>query len=228
MKKLAIIVLIASAIAAFFYFDLGSYLTIENLKEQQGAIDAYYQDNPLTLIGAFFAVYVAVTALSIPGAAVMTLAAGAIFGLLVGTILVSFASTIGATIAFLTSRYLLRDWVESKFGERLKKINEGVERDGAFYLISIRLVPAFPFFIVNMLMGLTKIKIWTYFIASQIGMLAGTIVYVNAGTQLSQVNSVGEVFSLPVIGSFVLLALFPWIAKAVIGMVKKNKGAVDG
>ena len=223
MKKLLIVILFAAAIGAFFHYDLGSYLTIENLKAQQGAIDASYQENVPLIIGLFFLIYVAVTALSIPGAAIMTLAAGAIFGVLVGTIVVSFASTIGATLSFLASRYLLRDWVESKFGQRLKKINEGVERDGAFYLFSIRLVPAFPFFLVNMLMGLTKIRIWTYFFASQIGMLAGTIVFVNAGTQLSQVESVGGVFSLPVIGSFVLLAIFPWIAKAIIAFFKRQK-----
>lgn len=223
MKKLLILALFGAAIGAFFHYDLGSYLTIENLKAQQGAIDARYQANTLLVIVAFFLIYVAVTAVSIPGAAIMTLAAGAIFGLFVGTIIVSFASTIGATLAFLASRYLLRDWVESKFGQRLKKINEGMERDGAFYLFSIRLVPAFPFFLVNLLMGLTKIRIWTYCIASQIGMLAATIVFVNAGTQLSRVNSVGEIFSLPVMGSFALLAIFPWIAKAVIAFFKRRK-----
>ncbi|MEP3226150.1 MAG: FAD-dependent oxidoreductase [Parasphingorhabdus sp.] len=223
LKKLLVLAVFAAALFAFFHYDLGSQLTLENLKAQQDAIDSRYRANPLVIIGIFFFVYVAVTALSIPGAAVMTLAAGALFGVVVGTVVVSFASTIGATIAFLTSRYLLGDWVESKFGQRLKNINEGIKRDGAFYLISIRLVPAFPFFVVNMLMGLTKIRVGTYFIASQIGMLAGTIVFVNAGTQLSQVNSVGEVFSLPVIGSFVLLAIFPWIAKAIIGLVKNRK-----
>ncbi|MEH6758514.1 MAG: FAD-dependent oxidoreductase [Parasphingorhabdus sp.] len=222
-KKLLVLAVIVAAIFAFFHYDLGSQLTLENLKAQQDAIDAQYQANPLAIIGAFFLIYVAVTALSIPGAAVMTLAAGALFGVLVGTIVVSFASTIGATIAFLTSRYLLGDWVESKFGQRLKNINEGIKRDGAFYLISIRLVPAFPFFVVNLVMGLTKMRIWTYFIASQIGMLAGTIVFVNAGTQLSRVDSVGEVFSLPVIGSFALLAIFPWIAKGIISLLKNRK-----
>lgn len=222
-KKLLLLAVIVAAIFAFFHYDLASQLTLENLKAQQDAIDAQYRANPLLIIGVFFLIYVAVTALSIPGAAVMTLAAGALFGVVVGTIVVSFASTIGATIAFLTSRYLLGDWVESKFGQRLKNINDGIKRDGVFYLISIRLVPAFPFFMVNLLMGLTKMRVWKYFIASQIGMLAGTIVFVNAGTQLSQVNSVGEVFSLPVIGSFVLLAIFPWIAKGVIGFFKNQK-----
>lgn len=222
-KKLLLLAVIVAAILAFFYYDLGSQLTLENLKAQQDAIDAQYRANPLLIIGGFFLIYVAVTALSIPGAAVMTLAAGALFGVVVGTIVVSFASTIGATIAFLTSRYLLGDWVENKFGQRLKNINEGIKRDGVFYLISIRLVPAFPFFVVNLLMGLTKMQVWKYFIASQIGMFAGTIVYVNAGTQLSQVDSVGGVFSISVIGSFVLLAIFPWIAKGIIGFFKNRK-----
>ncbi|MEO9468405.1 FAD-dependent oxidoreductase [Parasphingorhabdus sp.] len=223
MKKLILVAVIAIIIWAIFHFNLNSYLDLEVLKAQQESIDAFYRSNAILVIAAFLGIYITVTALSIPGAAIMTLAAGAIFGVIVGTVIVSFASTIGATLAFLTSRYLLRDWVEDKFGSRLKKINEGVERDGAFYLVSMRLVPAFPFFMINLLMGLTKMKVWTYFFASQIGMLAGTIVFVNAGTQLSQVNSVGEVFSLPVIGSFVLLAIFPWIAKAIIALFKRRR-----
>ncbi|MEM8918271.1 MAG: FAD-dependent oxidoreductase [Pseudomonadota bacterium] len=223
MKKLLLIAILAVAVWAIFHYDLQSYLNLETLKAQQDNIDRFYGENALLVIAAFLGVYITVTALSIPGAAIMTLAAGAIFGVVAGTIIVSFASTIGATLAFLTSRYLLRDWVEDKFGSRLKKINEGVEKDGAFYLITMRLVPAFPFFMINLLMGLTKMKVWVYFIASQIGMLAGTIVYVNAGTQLSQVNSVGEVFSLSVLGSFLLLAIFPWIAKAIIGLFKRRR-----
>ena len=218
MKKLLLIAILAAVVWGIFHFDLQSYLNLETLKAQQENIDGFYRENALLVIAAFLGIYITVTALSIPGAAIMTLAAGAIFGVVAGTIIVSFASTIGATLAFLTSRYLLRDWVEDKFGSRLKKINEGVEKDGAFYLITMRLVPAFPFFMINLLMGLTKMKVWIYFIASQIGMLAGTIVYVNAGTQLSQISSVSEVFSLSVLGSFLLLAIFPWIAKAIIGI----------
>ena len=223
LKRILIVAALVAALAAFVLFDLGQYLTLENLKAQQAAIDEFYGTNPALLIAAFFAIYVIVTALSIPGAVIMTLAAGAIFGVVVGTILVSFASTIGATIAFLISRYLLRDWVEARFGRRLKKLNEGVRRDGAFYLVSIRLVPVFPFFVVNLVMGLTQIRLPVFYIASQIGMLAGTIVFVNAGTQLAQVDSVGGIFSPAVIGSFVLLAIFPWIAKAVIGFVRRRK-----
>jgi len=223
IKKILVLLLIAAAIFSFFHFQLGDQLTLENLKAQQDAIDAQYHANPLLIIAIFFFIYVAVAALSIPGAVIMTLAAGAIFDLLIGTVVVSFASTIGATLAFLTSRYLLRDWVDERFGQRLKKINDGVERDGAFFLISIRLVPALPFFMINLLMGLTKMRVWTYYIASQIGMLAGSIVFVNTGTQLSQVDSVGEVFSLPVIGSFILLAIFPWIAKAIIAIFKRRR-----
>ena len=157
MKRLPIILLIAAAIFAWFQFDLGHYLTLDALKARQGDIAALYAANPAVVIGGYFAAYVALTALSFPGAAIMTLAGGAIFGLGLGLLIVSFASTIGATLAFLVSRYLLRDWVQGKFGERLAAINTGIERDGAFYLFSLRLVPVFPFFVVNLLMGITHI-----------------------------------------------------------------------
>jgi uncharacterized membrane protein YdjX (TVP38/TMEM64 family) len=150
----------------------------------------------------------------------LTLVAGALFGLVTGTILVSFASTIGATMAFLSSRFLLRDWVQNKFGDRLRGLNEGLERDGAFYLFTVRMIPAFPFFIVNLLMGLTKIRVATYYWVSQLGMLAGTIVYVNAGTQLAQIETTAGLLSPALIGSFVVLAIFPWIAKAIIAALK--------
>ena len=163
------------------------------------------------------------TALSLPGASLLTILAGALFGVLAGTIIVSFASTIGATLAFLSSRFLLRDWVQGKFGARMKGINAGLEKDGAFYLFTLRLIPAVPFFAVNLLMGLTKIKTLTYFFVSQLGMLAGTFVYVNAGTELAQINSVGDIASPGLLLSFVALAIFPWIAKFLIGIIKRNK-----
>jgi pyruvate/2-oxoglutarate dehydrogenase complex dihydrolipoamide dehydrogenase (E3) component/uncharacterized membrane protein YdjX (TVP38/TMEM64 family) len=223
MKRLPIILLIAAAIVAWFQFDLGQYLTLDALKARQGDIAALYAANPAVVIGGYFAAYVALTALSFPGAAIMTLAGGAIFGLGLGLLIVSFASTIGATLAFLTSRYLLRDWVQGKFGARLAAINAGMERDGAFYLFSLRLVPVFPFFVVNLLMGLTPIRTLTYFWVSQIGMLLGTAVYVNAGTQLAGISSLRDVASPGLLVSFAALGLLPWIGKAVMGALKRRR-----
>jgi pyruvate/2-oxoglutarate dehydrogenase complex dihydrolipoamide dehydrogenase (E3) component/uncharacterized membrane protein YdjX (TVP38/TMEM64 family) len=223
MKRLPIILLIATAIVAWFQFDLGQYLTLDALKARQGDIAALYAANPAVVIGGYFAAYVALTALSFPGAAIMTLAGGAIFGLGLGLLIVSFASTIGATLAFLTSRYLLRDWVQGKFGARLAAINAGMERDGAFYLFSLRLVPVFPFFVVNLLMGLTPIRTLTYFWVSQIGMLLGTAVYVNAGTQLAGISSLRDVASPGLLISFAALGLLPWIGKAVMGALKRRR-----
>ncbi|WP_310475591.1 FAD-dependent oxidoreductase [Sandarakinorhabdus sp.] len=223
MKRLPIILLFVAAIFAWFQFDLGQYLTLDALKSRQADIAALYAAKPLQVIGGYFAAYVALTALSFPGAAIMTLAGGAIFGVGLGTLIVSFASTIGATLAFLVSRYLLRDWVQGKFGERLSAINAGIERDGAFYLFSLRLVPVFPFFVVNLLMGLTPIRTFTYFWVSQIGMFLGTIVYVNAGTQLAGISSLGDVASPGLLGSFAALGLLPWIGKAVMGALKRRR-----
>jgi pyruvate/2-oxoglutarate dehydrogenase complex dihydrolipoamide dehydrogenase (E3) component/uncharacterized membrane protein YdjX (TVP38/TMEM64 family) len=221
--KLGLLALILAAIAAFFVLDLGSYLTLDSLKARQADLARLVEDRPLLVIGTFFLVYVAVTALSLPGAAIMTLAAGAVFGLLLGTIIVSFASTIGASLAFLSSRYLLRDWVKGKFGKRVKAIDDGIKRDGAFYLLTLRLIPAFPFFLINLAMGLTAMRLLTFALVSQVGMLAGTIVYVNAGTQLAQIESTSDILSPVLIGSFVLLGLFPLIAKFVLGALKRRR-----
>ncbi|PLK23648.1 pyridine nucleotide-disulfide oxidoreductase [Porphyrobacter sp. TH134] len=223
MKKLAILAALAAVVAAYFAFDLGQYLTLAGIKGAVAEWEAFYAENPVAVIAAFFAAYVAVTAASLPGAAIMTLAAGALFGLVTGTILVSFASTLGATLAFLSSRYVLRDSIEARFGERLKAINAGVERDGAFYLFSLRMIPAFPFFVVNLVMGLTRIRVATYVWVSQLGMLLGTAVYVNAGTQLARIESLSGIASPGVLGSFVLLGIAPWLAKLVIGVVQRRK-----
>lgn len=223
MQRIIVIIVLAAVIAAFFVFDLGQYLTLEALKQQQGVIAGIYDARPLLVIGLFFLVYVAVTAASLPGAAILTLAAGALFGLVTGTILVSFASTIGATLAFLASRTVLGDWVQSRFGDRLKAINEGVERDGAFYLFSLRLVPVFPFFLVNLLMGLTRIRTLTYMWVSQLGMFLGTIVYVNAGTQLAGIDSLSGIASPAVLGSFVALGLLPFVGKGIMGALKRRR-----
>lgn len=218
-KKIILLAIIAAAVAAFLYFDLGTYLSLDYIKSQQESFAQSYNENQLLFIGIFAAVYIIATALSIPGAAILTLLAGALFGVAIGTIVVSFASTIGATLAFLSARFLLQDWVQSKFGERMKTINKGLEKDGAFYLFTLRLIPAVPFFAVNLLMGLTKIKTITYFIVSQLGMLAGTFVYVNAGTELSKIESTSDILTPTLIASFVALAIFPWIAKFFLGHI---------
>lgn len=221
--KIFVVVIVIAAIAAFFAFDLGRYFSLDYFKSQQAAIDAYYVAKPLIVAGLFFLVYVAVTALSIPGAAVLTLVAGAIFGLFWGTILVSFASSIGATLAFLVSRFVLGDMVQSRFGDKLKAINAGVDKEGGFYLFTLRLVPAFPFFVINLVMGLTRMKTLTFYWVSQLGMLLGTIVYVNAGTELGKITSLKGILSPGLIVSFVLLGIFPLIAKKIVDTIKARK-----
>lgn len=222
MKKILLLA-IASVVALVFVFDLHTLLTLESLKGSLELFRAYQTESPLQVALVYFVAYVVVTAFSLPGAAVMTLAGGALFGLLQGLVLVSFASTLGATLAFLGARYLLRDSVESRFGPRLKAINQGVEKEGAFYLFTLRLVPVFPFFLINLLMGLTKMKAWTFFWVSQVGMFAGTIVYVNAGTELGKLESLSGILSPGLLGSFVLLGFFPLIAKKITDKIKARK-----
>ena len=222
-KKIALLGVIVAAIFSFFYFDLNSYLTLQGMKDSLDTFQSQIAQNPVLSIGVFFAIYVAVTALSLPGAAILTLAAGALFGLVQGLVIVSFASSVGATLAFLVSRVILRDPVRNKFKEKLKKIDEGVEKQGAFYLFTLRLVPVFPFFLINLLMGLTSLKTWTFYWVSQVGMLAGTAVYVNAGTQLAQIDSLSGIVSPGLIFSFVLLGIFPWIAKAIVAVVNRRR-----
>ena len=216
--KLVVLLVIAALVAAFFVFDLRQYFSIEFFQSRREAIQAYFQANPLQTAAIYFAAYVAVTGLSLPGAAILTLVGGAIFGLLWGTVIVSFASTLGATLAFLASRFVLRDWVQEKFGDKLKPINDGIAREGAFYLFALRLVPAFPFFVINLVMGLTPIRTWTFYWVSQVGMLAGTIVYVYAGTQLGEFR-----ISAGLIAAFVILGLFPLMAKKALDALKARK-----
>ncbi|PYF80556.1 pyruvate/2-oxoglutarate dehydrogenase complex dihydrolipoamide dehydrogenase (E3) component [Marinomonas alcarazii] len=223
MKKIGLLVLIAALAVGFFYFDLNQLLTLDGLKSGLAQFDTWRDESPLLVGGGFLLLYVIVTALSLPGAVIMTLAAGALFGLLWGTVIVSFASSIGATLAFLVSRYLLQDMVQSRFGNRLTAFNEGVERDGAFYLFTLRLVPIFPFFLINLLMGLTTIRAFTFYWVSQIGMFAGTLVYVNAGTQLGQLESLSGILSPSLLLSFVLLGVFPLIAKKIVDVVKARR-----
>ena len=221
--KIVLVLVIAAIVGVFIWFDLARFLEFEALKARQAEIDALYQERPLSLLIGYFIVYVAVTGLSLPGAAILTLAGGAIFGLLWGTIVVSFASTAGATIAFLVSRYLLRDAIQKRYGDRLKTINEGIKRDGAFYLFTLRLVPVFPFFMVNLVMGITPMRTLAFALVSQAGMLAGTIVYVNAGTRLAQLDSLQGILSPVLLGSFVLLGVFPLIAKKIVDVVKSRR-----
>ncbi len=221
--KLLVLVLLATAVASFFILDLGQYLNLEYFKAQRSNIETYYATHPWRSIALYFVVYVLVTASSLPGAAIMTLAGGAIFGLFVGTVVVSFASSIGATLAFLASRFLLKDWVQERFGQSLKRVNEGIRKDGAFYLFTMRLVPAIPFFVINLVMGLTPIRPLVFYLVSQVGMLAGTVVYVNAGTQIGQLDSVSGILSPGLLASFALLGVFPLLAKKVVDFVKARR-----
>ncbi|RJP37713.1 MAG: dihydrolipoyl dehydrogenase [Desulfobacteraceae bacterium] len=222
-SKILILLAIAALVVVFFGFDLGQYLTFDYLKSRQAALETNYADHQPLTMAIYMAVYIVVTALSLPGAAIMTLAGGAIFGFWIGLLLVSFASTIGATLAFLVARFLLMDYVKRRFGDKLKAVYEGIEKDGAFYLFTLRLVPLFPFFVINLMMGLTPIRTATFYIVSQIGMLAGTAVYVNAGTQLAQIDSISGILSPGLIFSFALLGIFPWIAKAAVAMIRSRK-----
>lgn len=223
MKKLFIVIGIALLVAVFFLSGFDQYLTLQSIKSSQNQISLWQAEHPLLLAAIFLLAYIFVTALSLPGAAVMTLAAGAFFGLLWGTVIVSFASSIGATLAFLTARYVLRDSVQNRFPDRLAAINAGIEKDGAFYLFTLRLVPLFPFFLINLLMGLTRIRPWTFYWVSQVGMFAGTLVYVNAGTQLANITGLSGILSAPLLFSFVLLGMFPLLAKKILNIIQQKK-----
>lgn len=223
LRKVSLLMTVLLVIVAFFAFDLGRFFSLDFLQQSQARFAELREQQPLALAAGYFLVYVAVTALSLPGATIVTLAGGAIFGLGWGLLIVSFASSIGATLAFLTARFLLRDSVQSRFGQRLADIDKGIEKDGAFYLFTLRLIPVVPFFVINLLMGLTKMKAWTFYWVSQLGMLAGTAVYVNAGTQLGQLESLQGILSPGLLGSFVLLGLFPLIARRIVETVQKRK-----
>jgi len=225
MKKGRIILLFVmlGLIAAFFYFDAQQYLNLTYLKSQQAALQQYYLEHTLQTISLYFAIYVLVTALSLPGATIMTLLGGAIFGLATGLLLVSFASTIGASIAFIASRFLFKAAIENKFGDKLKTINQGIENEGAFYLFTLRLVPIFPFFVINLAMGLTSLRLWTFYWVSQVGMFAGTIVYVFAGTELGKIESLKGILSPTLWLSFALLGTFPLVAKKIVEHIKNRR-----
>ncbi|BBL88382.1 TVP38/TMEM64 family protein [Vibrio rotiferianus] len=228
MNKKLILGLILLATIIFLGVNFGQYLTLENAKAQQEALNAFISQNFVFAAATYFFAYIAITAFSIPGAAVVTLLGAALFGFWTSLLLVSFASTIGATIAFLSSRYLMREWVQGKFGNKLGAINEGVEKDGSFYLFSLRLIPVFPFFLINLLMGLTPMTIARFYLTSQVGMLPGTAVYLNAGTQLATIDSLSGIVSPTVLASFALLGLFPIIAKWVMSKIRPTQVQQNG
>ncbi|MGE5237604.1 MAG: TVP38/TMEM64 family protein [Chloroflexota bacterium] len=224
LKRLAIVAVILALVAAFKLLHLDQYLTLEYLKSSQESFSSLYAARPTLVIGSYMAIYILVTSLSLPGAAVLTLAGGALFGFIAGTVIVSFASSIGATLACLVARFLLRDWVQGKFGERLTTVNQGIDREGAFYLFTLRLIPIFPFFVINLVMGLTKMPVLTFYWVSQVGMIPGTMVYVNAGRELARIESLSGILSPGLIASFVLIGVFPLITKKVLSLYRAKRG----
>lgn len=224
IKKLVVVALLVGAGIVFRVYHLERYLTLEYIKNSREQFALLYEQRRFMVIGAYFIIYVLVTAFSLPGAAAMTLAGGALFGFWVGLITVSFASSIGATLACIVARFVLRDWVQEKFRDKLKTINQGIEKEGAFYLFTLRLVPIFPFFIINLVMGLTRMPIKTYYWVSQVGMLAGTAVYVNAGKELSKLDSLSGILSPSLLISFAILGLFPITVKKMLGLYRARSG----
>jgi uncharacterized membrane protein YdjX (TVP38/TMEM64 family) len=227
VKKIVLALLMICLIATYFIFDLGRYLSLAHLQASKEQFAAYYSENTALTIGLYMLIYIAVTALSLPGAAIMTLAGGAMFGFVPGVIIVSFASSIGASLAFLASRYLLRSWVEKKLGDKLQTLNAGIEREGSFYLFTLRLIPIFPFWIINLLMGLTRMRLITFYWVSQLGMLAGTMVYVNAGKELGRLESLSGILSPSLILSFALLGIFPLAVKKIVGWYRNRRSGHD-
>lgn len=224
-KKITLLLIILCVITLFIGFDLHQYLTLDYLKSQHLAFNLYYATHPWATILSYTAIYILVTALSLPGATIMTLAGGAVFGLGSGTLIVSFASSIGATLAFLASRYMLQNWIQKKYNKRLNTINQGIEKEGALYLFTLRLIPIFPFFLINLLMGITTIRTWQFYLVSQIGMLPATLIYVNAGDQLSSITSLTDIISPQILLSFALLGIFPLLAKKIVNLIQyyRNK-----
>ncbi|MEN8198476.1 MAG: TVP38/TMEM64 family protein [Thermodesulfobacteriota bacterium] len=223
IQKTVMVVAGGLLVAIFFGFELQQYLTLDYLKESQARFADLYQARPVMVIGSYMAIYILVTALSLPGAVILTLAGGALFGLVTALVVVSFASSIGATLACFVARFVLRDWVQNKFGDKLTTINEGIAREGAFYLFTLRLIPVFPFFVINLVMGLTKMPLFTFYWVSQLGMLAGTAVFVNAGKELGKIDSLSGILSPGLIGSFVLLGLFPLAVKKLVTFIQGRK-----
>ncbi len=225
VRKAVVLVVLGVLLAVFQFYNLGQYFTLAYIKASQARFAALYAREGLPVLAVYAAVYVIVTALSLPGAVVLTLAGGALFGLWTGTLVVSFASSIGATLACAVSRFLLRDWVQVRFADRIAPINRGIEREGALYLFTLRLIPLFPFWLINLAMGVTRMRLATFYWVSQAGMLAGTLLYVNAGKELAGIESPSGIISPRVLFSFVLLGIFPIAAKKIIDWIRKRKEA---
>ncbi|MEW6587201.1 MAG: TVP38/TMEM64 family protein [Nitrospirota bacterium] len=226
-RKIAVLVAVSCLIILFWAFDLRQYLTLSYIKESLDRFEMLYSHHPAAVIAAYMAIYILATSLSLPGAAVLTIAGGALFGLWTGTLVVSFASTTGATLACAVSRFILRDWVQNKFSQRLSKVNEGIAREGIFYLFTLRLIPVFPFWMINLLMGLTKMPLFKFYLVSQVGMLPGTLVYVNAGREIARIESLKGILSPGLILSFVLIGIFPIAAKKVVSYFRERRGKAE-
>lgn len=224
VKKISLVLGLAIIVILFFALDLNHYMKLSYLKESRASFQALYQAHPSAVLGTYFAIYILVVALNLPGAAVMTLAGGALFGFWAGLVVVSFASSIGATLACFLARYLFQDWVQTKFNRRLNKVNQGIEQEGSFYLFTLRLIPVIPFFAINLILGLTRMPLWRFYWVSQVGMLPGTAVYVNAGKELGQITALGDILSPSLIISFVILGLFPLTAKKLINLYRRKAG----
>ena len=224
IKKMALVLGVAVIVICFFALDLNQYMTLSYLKDSRANFQALYQTHPLSVLGTYFAIYVLVVTLNLPGAAVMTLAGGALFGFVTGLVVVSFASSLGATLACFVARYLFQDWVQATFKDRLAKVNQGIEQEGSFYLFTLRLIPIIPFFAINLVMGLTRMRLWRFYWVSQVGMLPGTAVYVNAGKELGQIRVLGDILSPGMIISFVLLGLFPLVTKKLVNLYRRRAG----
>ncbi|TFH86400.1 pyridine nucleotide-disulfide oxidoreductase [Billgrantia azerbaijanica] len=225
-RRVILLAVIAVAVAAYFLSGADEALTLANLQAEQARFQAWLAAEPVTVVGGFFALYVVMAALSLPGAALMTVLGGALFGLGWGLLVISFASTLGATLAALIARTLARGPLERRFAAQLERINAGIRREGAFYLFTLRLIPLFPFFVINLVMGLTRMRLWTFYWVSQLGMLPGTAVYVNAGRELGELQSLSGILSPGLIGSFALIGLFPWLARAGVAIAKRRRLAV--
>jgi uncharacterized membrane protein YdjX (TVP38/TMEM64 family) len=228
LKKIVILIIIALLIVAVRVFHLDQYLTLSYLKGSLDRLRALYENHQLAALAGYFTVYVLTTSLSIPGASPLSIAGGAIFGFWVTTIVVSFASTIGATLACFVSRFLLRDWIQNKFGDKITKVNEGIEKEGAFYLFTLRLIPIFPFWMINLVMGLSKMSLFKFYWVSQIGMLPGTMVYVNAGKELAKIESIKGIFSPSLIISFALIGIFPITIKKLVALYRSRMKKTGG
>ena len=223
IKILLLLAVFTIVVVLFFAFDLQKYLTLEYLKSSKAFFISSYEKNPILVLGSYFLFYIVITAFSLPGAVWMTLGGGAFFGLFAGTVIVSFASSIGATLAMLISRFLLRDWMQSRFEKQMQIINAGINKDGGFYLFTLRLVPVVPFFVINLGIGLTPLRAGTFYWVSQLGMLPGTLVYINAGSELGKIHSLGEIVSPNLIASFVLLGIFPLLVKKMLAFIEKKR-----